>query len=77
MEYKSRKSYHAAMATPFHLTCLRSELCNLPATDSAELEMVIKALAFRRSIAVKNRLVAKGCSLGLGSKANIGSKRGA
>ena len=70
-------AYHAAIATPSHLICLRNELYRRPVTDSAESEMVIKAFAFKRSITVKSTFVASGYSLGFGSKEKIGRRRGA
>lgn len=42
--------YPAAIKTPSHLIFFRVVVCSLPETDSAEFEIVIKALAFRRSI---------------------------
>jgi hypothetical protein len=52
-------------------------LWNLPVTDSADSEIVIKALALRRSTAVNKRLVAKGYLCEFGRRANIGRRNGA
>jgi hypothetical protein len=52
-------------------------LWNLPVTDSAESDIVIKALAFRRSTTVYRMLVAKGYFCEFGRRANIGRRSGA
>jgi hypothetical protein len=49
----------------------------LPVTDSPDWEIVINALALRRSTAVNKRLVAKGYLCEFGRRANTGRRSGA
>lgn len=49
--------YPAAIVVPSHLMCFRGEAYNFETTDSPELDMRPRALAFMRSRTIYTRLV--------------------
>lgn len=60
-----------------HLTSFLVDVKNLDDLDSSDSAICIRAWALRRSIRMYSKLVAIGYIVGLGSKANNGSRRGA